>query len=98
MIFFFVLGEENFILLYIFLLEEILHRLAVSFGLSLSYKIVTVFTYFMCYLSLFRNADLQHLSVLELSDSTTPTSRRSGKINELPQYRQCMTDNENADC
>ncbi|XP_016094046.1 nuclear pore complex protein Nup160-like [Sinocyclocheilus grahami] len=41
------------------------------------YKIVTVFTYFMCYLSLFRNADLQHLSVLELSDSTTPTSRRS---------------------
>uniref|UniRef100_A0A672R955 Nuclear pore complex protein Nup160-like n=1 Tax=Sinocyclocheilus grahami TaxID=75366 RepID=A0A672R955_SINGR len=51
--------------------------LSVYFGLSLSYKIVTVFTYFMCYLSLFRNADLQHLSVLELSDSTTPTSRRS---------------------
>lgn len=89
-------GELYFII-YIFL-EEILHRLAVSFGLSLSYKIVAVFTYFMCYLSLFRNADLQHLSVLELSDSTTPTSRRSGKMNELPQYRQCMTDNENADC
>uniref|UniRef100_A0A8C2EYK3 Nucleoporin 160 n=1 Tax=Cyprinus carpio TaxID=7962 RepID=A0A8C2EYK3_CYPCA len=63
--------------LYLRIGNNILHRLAVSFGLSLSYKIVTVFTYFMCYLSLFRNADLQHLSVLELSDSTTPTSRRS---------------------
>uniref|UniRef100_A0A671P196 Nuclear pore complex protein Nup160-like n=1 Tax=Sinocyclocheilus anshuiensis TaxID=1608454 RepID=A0A671P196_9TELE len=33
--------------------------------------------YFMHYFSLFRNADLQHLSVLELSDSSTPTSSRS---------------------
>lgn len=52
----------------------------------------------MHYLFFFRNADLQHLSVLELSDSTTSTSNRSGYMNLHNIKTQVMTDDENADC
>lgn len=51
----------------------------------------------MHYPFFFRNADLQHLSVLELSDSTTPISNRSGKINHHNIETQVMTDDEKAD-